>query len=428
MSLIHQKFSIDYILAKIVIFFSFLISFLPYRLIQKLGCLLGLLFFYFMPKFRKRIYSNLSLANIGNENELELKKIAKQSLQSLAISLLEFPKLKKEKELSGIVSCLNPELADNFIQEGKGVIFLCAHQANWELFFLEGNSRMKGIAVGRPIKNRYLYDYILSVRQRFGGNIIQPKSLIKEGLKALKLGKFIGIVGDQGMPESNFSSLFLGVPCFSTTAPSLLAYKTNSPIIVATMKRDARKYQITYSQPLIPDTSNDMKSEIERLTKLSLQVLEKSIIETPHEWLWLHNRFKQEPADKVFYRYRQDCLLIIVESMNSIRIDLLRILYPKAFLYFYTLNPSDATSDTVSFCNLNLPIPKDYKYKMILNMTCLSIFEKHFKKLACIVYLNINDLDYLINKQNRECLKLHDEKIIMAVARNPKEILTSYAT
>ena len=77
------------------------------------------------------------------------------------ITCLEYAKFAKEKEISRVVICENPEAAQAILNEGKGIIFFCGHQSNWEVLFLEGTSRMPGVAIGRPIKNQKLYDWVL---------------------------------------------------------------------------------------------------------------------------------------------------------------------------------------------------------------------------------------------------------------------------
>ena len=66
------------------------------------------------------------------------------------------------------------------------MIFFCGHQANWETLFIAGNKLFKGIAIGKPIKNILLYKWILSIREKTGGKIVDPKNALKEGLKNLR--------------------------------------------------------------------------------------------------------------------------------------------------------------------------------------------------------------------------------------------------
>jgi KDO2-lipid IV(A) lauroyltransferase len=112
--------------------FTFPLQFLPYSILNKLGLALGLLIYYAYPRYRKRALSNLALATDLHLTPDEIVKLAKSSMQNLAISTLEYPRLYREKDITKIATCENPELAASLIQQGKGIIFFCGHQANWE--------------------------------------------------------------------------------------------------------------------------------------------------------------------------------------------------------------------------------------------------------------------------------------------------------
>ena len=145
-----MKHFLSYILIRL---FLFPIGLLPYSLVRKKGRLLGLCIFYFVPKFRKRALSNLSLATRLNLSEDQLFTYAKDSLQNLAITFLEYSKFAREKQISKVARCENPEYAASLIEKKQSVIFFCGHQSNWEILFLEGTSRMPGVAIGWPIAN-----------------------------------------------------------------------------------------------------------------------------------------------------------------------------------------------------------------------------------------------------------------------------------
>ena len=69
------------------------------------------------------------------------------------------------------------------------------------------------------LKNTSLYEWVVSIREKYGGTIIPPRQAIKGGLRALKQGKFLGIVGDQGMPESPYAFDFFGRRAWTTPCP-----------------------------------------------------------------------------------------------------------------------------------------------------------------------------------------------------------------
>jgi len=303
-------------------------AFLPHAITVCIGRFLGNLCYLCLSQWRKRAFSNLSLAKDLELSPPEIRKIARRSFQNLAITVLEYPLFARTKQLERYVRCQNPETAEALIKDGKGIVFFVGHQANWELLFLEGTRRMPGVAIGRPTKNTYLYNWVCSIRERFGGAIVEPRKGIGKGLKALKSGKFMGIVGDQGLPGGHRGE-FLGCPCWTSPAPALLAQKTGSPIMVASIRRIKRRYEIVYSDPIWPEGKT-----VDALMDETLLVFEKSVKACPEQWLWQHNRFKQEDSSRVFYRYRHDTILVLLPEDDSEKEEalILKKIYPDAFL------------------------------------------------------------------------------------------------
>jgi len=378
-------------------------SWLPYPLLHRMGALFGLIAYHMLPHFRKRACSNLALASALQLQEKEIIRLAKESFQSLMITCLEYAKLSREKDLHKICQVENTHSASEILKSGKGVIFFCGHQANWELFFLEGTSRMPGVAIGRPLKNRPLYSWILSIRQKFGGKIIAPKNALREGLRALKSGSFLGIVGDQAMPQSGFRSLFLGKEAWTSPIAALLSYRTGSPIIVPTMQRIEGKYRIHYSDPIWPCIHAPLQEEIERLMGKTLALLEESITKTPGQWLWQHNRWKQQTLDKIPSRYRQEAICIILPEETKLfdeispHLGTFREIYPLEFLTF--LVPAQFCSaallpeeEKIPYTSLSEILVRDFRFKLIFNLTEFKEVETHFKRLSAFTVLNWSDL------------------------------------
>ena len=271
------------------------LNLLSWSSLHRLGHFLGGLLYHTYPPFRRRILSNLQRASGLITSPHSMGLLAKASLQHMLITCLEYAKLSKWKPNKEMVKCRNPEVAEALLNQGQGLIFFCGHQANWEWLFLEGTLRMQGITSGKPSHIPFLDQWIVTIRERFGGQVVPQHRLIREGICALKSGKFVGIVGDQHAPNSRFKKLFLGQETPLSRTPAYLAYTTGAPIIVATIKREQYRrqirYAIEYSPPIWPRSSAPQDQEIERMMIQSLHLLEQSIIENPSQWLWLHNRW-----------------------------------------------------------------------------------------------------------------------------------------
>jgi KDO2-lipid IV(A) lauroyltransferase len=356
-----------------------------------------------MTNFRKRALSNLAMARSLRLSNDQIKDIAKKSFQNLMITCLEYEKFAKEDDIHKIATCRNFETANQLLKDGKGVIFFCGHQANWEILFLEGTSRMPGVAIGKPTKNKYLYNWVLSIRQKFGGTIITPKNAIKEGLRTLKQAKFLGIVGDQGMPDSGFCSPFLGRMSWTSPIPAMLSYRSSRPIIVATTLRQNGKYVITYSEPIWPDTTKSMEEEIPRLMKESLLILERSIIAHPDQWMWQHNRWKQQLPGKLPRSLRHDSLCVIfsktcpvIQNIQAV-ISSLRVIYPTESITFMMpyeyKNQVDIKNEEVLYYNSEKGyLLDDLRFKLVIDLTNNPKVKKHYLKRSAFTVLSLDDI------------------------------------
>jgi KDO2-lipid IV(A) lauroyltransferase len=376
-------------------------SWMPYRWIHAAGRVVGWMAFYTMREYRKRTLSNLALATDLALDRRSLKTIAIQSFQNLAINCLEYPRLAREKEFSRVIRCENPEGPLELHRQGQGVIFFCGHLSNWEVLFLDGTSRMEGIAIGKSIKNKRLYDWIVSIREKNGGTIVAPKSALKEGLRALRKGAFIGIVGDQGMPDSGYSFPFLGRRAWTSTAPALLACKTQSPIFYASTRRVPGGYTIRYSDPIWPRPHQPLEKEVPRMMDTLMRLMQESIHASPGEWLWQHNRWKQQTPQVLFKRFRQDCLLVILPPdplpffphLSTLReiypTDFLTLLLPRGFV-----SPI-AADEVLHYDALSDTLLHDYRFKLVFNFTDYAPIARHYEKLSAFETVTLPALQKL---------------------------------
>ncbi|MFY7843303.1 MAG: hypothetical protein ACOVOR_04735 [Rhabdochlamydiaceae bacterium] len=404
-------FLLNYTFIRILLFF---LSFLPYQYIQKIGSFFGLIAYHLIKSYRKKAICNLSLASSLRLDLKEKKRVARLSIENLMITCLEYGKLKREKNINKIAICQNPDQAMSLVKDGKSPIFFCGHQSNWEVLFLEGTHRMSGVAIGRPIKNHYLYRWILSIREKFGGRIIAPKLAAKEGLKALRDNFFLGIVGDQAMVHSDFSSFFLGRKAWTSSLPALLSYKTGHPIIVATTKRIKGQYYIYYHEPLWPDKKKPMKEEVSRLMNQALDIFSQSVLETPDQWLWIHNRWKQQPSHRIKKLFYHDSLAFILDdhqySLNLVQT--IRDIYPNEQIVLFLPNKPKKLFFDVAV-KQHTEIQDEECFKLVFYLTQNLKYKKNFQKMA-LNFLTLKDLN-----QNKNKLIDLDGLIRKTILKNP---------
>lgn len=376
--------------------FGWFISLLPYRIIHGFGKIAGSGAYHLHRSFRKKALANLAIAYGDKKNEEERKKIAKRSFQNLMITCLEFFRLKKSKgRFSEIVSIEGMDEADKLLQKKQGLIFLTGHQANWEIPFLAATSRFQGVAIGRPIKNKWLYNWVLSIREMNGGKIVMPKNAIRQGMRALKEGKFLGIVGDQAVPDSPYAYPLFGTRAWTSSAPALLAYKTGCPIVVCCNKRVGHRYHITGSLPIWPNLSNPIKEEVPRLMDEAMRFLEASIQRKPEEWMWVHDRWKQQGIDHVKREFRYGFILIILPPDPTPclpLLPLLRKIYPRSFLTFFVPEHLELSIDGCEVRRYRSEqdlFVRDWRFQLVIDFYGSKKLCRHFRKLGAFKTLDV---------------------------------------
>ncbi len=365
---------------------------------------LGSLLYYLFPRLRKIALSNLALSDL-KLSEGEIRKIARRSLGHLVTTYLEYPKLARLKQVDKLARCINSEEAERLIASKQGIIFFCGHQSNWELLFLEGTSRMPGVAIGRPVRQKQLYRWVVSIREKFGGKVIHPKEAVKEGLRALRAGKFLGIVGDQGMPDQGYRAPFLGRMAYTSPLPALLAYRTGSPIITATIHREKGRYQICYSPTIWPDRAKNSEEEIPRLMSEASAFLEASIRAHPDQWLWAHNRWKQQSLGTVKRRYRYDSLLVVLADPVEPLLPLvkqLRQIYPQELFALWAPKgaqlPELPEVQVHRYDSLSELMKPDLRYKLLFNFSGNHALTRKLKRGSVIEALETRDSDELMRR------------------------------
>jgi len=393
-------------------FLGSILSLLPHPLIFSLGKIGGFALYYLHREFRKKAITNLYIAFGKKYAEKKLKQIARRSFQNLAITCLEFIALRRSKRhLAKLCHIEGGEEILALLGKKQGIVFLSAHQANWEIPFLAITSRFPGVAIGRPIKNKKLYQWILSVRESFGGKIVSPKQAVKEGIKALNAGTFVGIVGDQAFCEGSYTYPLFGTRAWTSTLPALLACRTNSPLVAAITRRQRSKYVISSSPPIWPDPSKPLKEEVPRLMNCAMEYLEKSIEQRPSEWLWQHDRWKQQKVDHVKRLYRFAFILITLPENPTPflpLIPLFREIYPRGFLSFFlpksskdTLCPPDA--ELLYYENPKDLFVRNFSYQIVFDFIDLAPLRRHFRKLGAFQTLNLKALHTIAGKGENIC-------------------------
>ena len=272
-----------------------LISCLPFSTAVNIGKQLGRLLYRLSGSRRKITVDNISTSL--NISTAEAEIIAKKALENIGMTFAEFIKLPSLED-SFFENNIEVEGFDNFIaarDKGKGVLILSAHIGNWELLGASHQKREgKMSCVYRPTSNPFVGDFIDSIRKSTGLGTIPSKNAARKIMTHLKRGGTAGILLDQhAVVEEAINVDFFGRPAATNYGLALIALKTGSPVVPLFLTREVgSKFKCHYGEPIYPEKSDDLKSDIKKATEHFNKVIEEMIKRYPDQWFWLHRRWK----------------------------------------------------------------------------------------------------------------------------------------
>jgi Kdo2-lipid IVA lauroyltransferase/acyltransferase len=270
-----------------------LISFLPLPFLYAISDFLS----YFLNKFikyrKKVILHNLKIAFPQKTSE-EIEVIAKNFYKNLGDIVVETIKAYSisSEELAKRIRITNIELINAYFRKEVPVIVMTSHLCNWEWLLLSNCILLnyKVDAVYKQLKNKTFDELMRKIRGRFGANMIEKDSLIRNIAQRRNVPRIIAMVSDQSpaSAKNNEWYKFFGLEIPFYSGAEKISKMTNYPVLFVSMKRVKRGfYEVTFSEISgLEDSSKE--GIIERYATL----VEKAIEETPSDWLWSHKRWK----------------------------------------------------------------------------------------------------------------------------------------
>jgi KDO2-lipid IV(A) lauroyltransferase len=185
---------------------------------------------------------------------------------------------------------------------GQGVICPTGHFGNWEFqgvasALLIGPSSV----IARPLDNPHLDRRLVSLRSSTGNTVIYKQRALGQVMKTLREGGLVAILIDQNVQEKDGIFVrFFGRPACTTTVAAALALKTGAAIVpVRCAMTPSGRYRMTYGPSVEWKGSGRRDDDVAALTQHLTSIIEGWVREYPEQWLWLHRRWKTQPAADV---------------------------------------------------------------------------------------------------------------------------------
>ena len=191
------------------------------------------------------------------------------------------------------VSIRNIGLPQSLLAQGRPLLLVAAHQANWE-WVLQAMAVQLGypLDVGyKPIRSRWAERAMFALRSRFGAHLVPAKDLLADLLQRRHIVRGIAMLADQEPTTSEHQHWiqFLGRETAFYMGAEQMARATRYPALCVALRRLRRGYyEIEFfelqapGEPLAPG----------EFTTRYARFVEAEIRAAPSDWTWGHRRWK----------------------------------------------------------------------------------------------------------------------------------------
>lgn len=273
------------------------ISILPFRLLYIISDFFFVLIYYVIGYRKKVVLDNLQIA-FPEKSMSEILKIRKKFYQHFVDIFMEMIKTFtiSKATLNKHYTYKNIELVQELKKDGKSVILISAHYANWEwIIGMNAFINYNAIAVYSKLTNKYFNNKLLKTREKFGVTLAQSSKvipLISQNYKN-NIQSIYGLLSDQSpqLRGNLYWTHFLNTKVPVHTGGEMLAKKYNLNVVFL----DTRKIKRGYYETTLSLITNDAKKHPKfELTEIYLRKVEEQIRSKPEFYFWTHRRFKHK--------------------------------------------------------------------------------------------------------------------------------------
>jgi KDO2-lipid IV(A) lauroyltransferase len=276
---------------------------LPRRVARTVGAAISRILFSLLPQFRRVAEANLRLA-FPEWPRAQRETVIRGMLRQAGWLVAEFahlPKLNREN-LERVIVLDGLENFQAAHARGKGVLFLTGHMSAWELAPYAHALREAPIHfIVRAVDNARVDALVERYRCGSGNTPIEKNEAARAVLRVMRANGVVGILADHNAArlEGVFVKFF-GVPACTTAGLARFALHTGAAVVpVFVIWDDAnRKYRLAYQPALTLLRTGDEAADVITNTQMFMDVIEAHVRQYPDQWLWIHRRWKERPADE----------------------------------------------------------------------------------------------------------------------------------
>jgi KDO2-lipid IV(A) lauroyltransferase len=263
------------------------------------GLLLGLaaLGGVLSPSRTRRARENVRLAlGVDEKRAAEIVRGAYRILFLNAVEPVHLQRVLDRQPLDEVFDVEGLEHVQPLVESGQGILMAVAHFGAWECTAIALSRLLKPAwSVTRHLENERLSEWLVARRGPVIAGALDKDGDVRKLIRLLKQGEIVGPLLDQNAGFHGFLMDFLGQPCWQHRLPGKVATRFGIPVVplYGLHQPGSSRLKIIFEAPILADPElSGLEAELDVTRRLNAS-LERRVREAPHEWLWLHDRWRR---------------------------------------------------------------------------------------------------------------------------------------
>lgn len=251
----------------------------------------------YVVRYRRKVVEENLRRSFPEKSERELNRLRDRYYWHLSQIALEMVKMLtiSRRSLQRRYHCVNPEVVNDFFEQGRSVILMSSHYNNWEwmIVSLEEMFLHHGIGVGKGNSDKVFEKLVNRARTRCGTQVVFADTVRDtfEEYETQHHPAAYMMLSDQS-PNSKkkcYVTQFLNQTTGVIFGAEHFARKYDIPVLYyEVIKERMGKYRVEVQ--LIADHPVELPEYA--ITQRYVELLEQTIRRQPAFWLWSHRRWK----------------------------------------------------------------------------------------------------------------------------------------
>jgi KDO2-lipid IV(A) lauroyltransferase len=181
-------------------------------------------------------------------------------------------------------------------------VFVAGHFGNFELAgYTMGLFGFATYTVARPLDNKYLDRFVKQFREAKGQHMLPKQGSADEIAELLANNRTLSVLGDQHAGPKGLWVDFFGVPASTHKAIAIFSLTNNAPLAVGYARRLDKPLHYEMGLEALADPVEHAADhhDLAGLTQWFTTALEALIRRHPHQYWWVHRRWKGEPPPRL---------------------------------------------------------------------------------------------------------------------------------